>query len=291
MSRFRGRGRGGRPGGRPRPRGRPPQGGPNAAVAPGSAVAVAPRQVQLPTSAVSMAELAQLFGVHEAQIIKSLLQRGVMSTRNSQLDPETARAIAEDLNIEIVDGDAPGGVQQRGEQHRRAPDGAGGGGGRPRPPPAGGDDHGPRRPRQDLAAGRHPGGERRRGRGRGDHPAHRRLPGGEGRAHDHLHRYPRPRRLHRHAGPGGPGDGHRRDRRRRRRRGDAPDGRSSSPTPGRPASPSSSPSTRSTAPTPTRTASASSSRSTTSSSPAGAATWRRWRSRPCRSWAWTTCWS
>ena len=51
-----------------------------------------------------MAELAQLFGVHEAQIIKSLLQRGVMSTRNSQLDPETARAIAEDLNIEIVDG-------------------------------------------------------------------------------------------------------------------------------------------------------------------------------------------
>ena len=67
-------------------------------------MAVAPRQVQLPTSAVSMAELAQLFGVHEAQIIKSLLQRGVMSTRNSQLDPETARAIAEDLNVEIVDG-------------------------------------------------------------------------------------------------------------------------------------------------------------------------------------------
>jgi translation initiation factor IF-2 len=104
MSRYRGRGRGGRPGGRPRPRGRPQQGGPNVAVAPGSAVAVAPRQVQLPTSAVSMAELAQLFGVHEAQIIKSLLQRGVMSTRNSQLDPETARAIAEDLNVEIVDG-------------------------------------------------------------------------------------------------------------------------------------------------------------------------------------------
>ncbi|HEX2517760.1 MAG TPA: translation initiation factor IF-2 [Chloroflexota bacterium] len=67
-------------------------------------MAVAPRQVQLPTSAVSMAELAQLFGVHEAQIIKSLLQRGVMSTRNSQLDPETARAVAEDLNVEIVDG-------------------------------------------------------------------------------------------------------------------------------------------------------------------------------------------
>ena len=105
MSRFRGRGRGGRPGGRPRPRGRPQQ-GPNAAVAPGSAVAVAPRQVQLPTSPVSMAELAQLFGVHDAQIIKSLLQRGVMSTRNSQLDPETARAIAEDLNVEIVDGAA-----------------------------------------------------------------------------------------------------------------------------------------------------------------------------------------
>ena len=43
-------------------------------------------------------------------------------------------------------------------------------------------------------------------------------------------------------------------------------------------------------PTPTRTASASSSPSTTSSSPAGAARWRRWRSPPCRSWAWTTCW-
>ena len=43
--------------------------------------------------------------------------------------------------------------------------------------PAGGHDHGPRRPRQDVAARRRPRGRRRRRRGRRHHPAHRRLPG------------------------------------------------------------------------------------------------------------------
>ena len=42
---------------------------------------------------------------------------------------------------------------------------------------AGGDDHGPRRPRQDVAAGRDPRDRGGRRRGRRDHPAHRRLPG------------------------------------------------------------------------------------------------------------------
>ncbi len=88
--------------------------------------------------------------------------------------------------------------------------------GGPRRSTAGGDDHGPRRPRQDLAARRDPRDRGGSGRGGRHHPAHRRLPGPPRREDDHLPRHPRPRRLHRDARPGR--QGHRRRRRRRRRR-------------------------------------------------------------------------
>ena len=61
---------------------------------------------------------------------------------------------------------------------------------------AGRHDHGPRRPRQDLAAGRDPRDRGRRGRGRRHHPAHRRLPGAPRRQGDHLPRHARPRGVH-----------------------------------------------------------------------------------------------
>ena len=48
---------------------------------------------------------------------------------------------------------------------------------RPRAAPAGRHDHGPRRPRQDVAARQDPQGQRRGGRGRRHHAAHRRVPG------------------------------------------------------------------------------------------------------------------
>src|SRR4051794_40058464 len=106
MSRFRGRGRGGRPGGRPRSRSRPNQNGPAVAVAQ-SSVATAPRQVRLPSGSLSVSELATTMGVHEAQIIKSLFIRGVISNPNSQLDAEAVRAVADDLGIEVLDAEAP----------------------------------------------------------------------------------------------------------------------------------------------------------------------------------------
>ena len=67
---------------------------------------------------------------------------------------------------------------------------------------AGGHDHGPRRPRQDVAAGLHPQGQRGRRRGGRHHPAHRRVPRHAAqRQEDHLPRHPGPPGVHRHAGP------------------------------------------------------------------------------------------
>ncbi|MDQ3699519.1 MAG: translation initiation factor IF-2 [Chloroflexota bacterium] len=111
MSRFRGgggRGRG-RPGGRPRPpvRGRPAQNGTAVAtMSDRAAVAVAPKQVQLPNSA-NVAELAQLLGVMPAQVIKSLLQHGVITNINNQLDYDTSKMVAEDLNVQVLDAEEP----------------------------------------------------------------------------------------------------------------------------------------------------------------------------------------
>ena len=90
---------------------------------------------------------------------------------------------------------------------------------------AGGHRHGPRRPRQDLAARRHPLDRRGGRRSRRHHPAHRRLSGHRAvRRQDHLHRHARPRRLHRHARARRQGHRHRRAGGRRRRRRDAADG-------------------------------------------------------------------
>ena len=46
--------------------------------------------------------------------------------------------------------------------------------------------------------------ERRRGRGRWHHPAHRRVPGGQERPSDHVHRHPGSRGVHRDARAGAP---------------------------------------------------------------------------------------
>ncbi len=108
MSRFRGgggRGRGRPGGGRPRPpvRGRPSQNGVAVAgAAERAAVAAAPKQVQLPNSA-NVAELAQLLGVMPAQVMKSLLQHGVVTNINNQLDHDTAKMVADDLNVLVVE--------------------------------------------------------------------------------------------------------------------------------------------------------------------------------------------
>eukprot|EP00966_Prymnesium_polylepis_P055953 1294907-Prymnesium_polylepis.2 len=63
--------------------------------------------------------------------------------------------------------------------------------------PADRDDHGARRPRQDIATRRTARDQRRVGRGGRHHAAHRRVPDLAARLgrHDHLHRHARPRRL------------------------------------------------------------------------------------------------
>ena len=72
-----------------------------------SSVATAPRQVRLPSGPLSVSELATTMGVHEAQIIKSLFLRGVMSNPSSQMDSDAVRAVADDLGIEVLDAEAP----------------------------------------------------------------------------------------------------------------------------------------------------------------------------------------
>ena len=101
-------------------------------------------------------------------------------------------------------------------------------------PPAGRHDHGPRRPRQDLAARRHPRDRGRGRRGRRHHAAHRRLPGAprrQGRSpsstrpgHEAFTAM-RARGAQRHR--------HRRDRGGRRRRRHAADRGGDRPRPGR----------------------------------------------------------
>jgi hypothetical protein len=86
--------------------------------------------------------------------------------------------------------------RRTGDRHRHRP------GRGPAAASAGGDDHGPRRPRQDIAAGCDPQGQRRRGRGRRDHAAHRRLPGdNRQRPGADVPRHAGPRGLHQRCAP------------------------------------------------------------------------------------------
>ncbi len=95
--------------------------------------------------------------------------------------------------VRQADRDRPRGRRRRGRAGVRGRRGG------PDRTPARGHDHGPRRPRQDLAARRDPRDRGRRRRGRRHHPAHRRLPGAPRRQRDHLPRHARPRGVHRDA--------------------------------------------------------------------------------------------
>ena len=120
-------------------------------------------------SGATVREVAETLGLGSAEVIKKLMELGEMATLTQTLSDEavTALAAALDQKVEIV---------SAAEEEPEEPVLRGRRGG-PRRAAAGGHDHGPRRPRQDLAAGRDPrdqGGGRRGGR---HHPAHRRLPG------------------------------------------------------------------------------------------------------------------
>ncbi len=120
---------------------------------------------------IAVAELAKKMGVKGREIIKKLWALGMMERNiNKDIDLDTATLIATEFGFQI---ESTAFNEDEVLDERRDP-GEPGGSAPARP---GRHHHGPRRPRQDVAARRHPQGQRRGGRGRRHHPAHRRLQG------------------------------------------------------------------------------------------------------------------
>jgi hypothetical protein len=173
------------------------------------------REVEVPES-ISVGDLARACRSRPAEVIKQLFKQGMMVTINQDLDRDTAMLLVEEMGHKAVEAqeDAEEEILAARKRNRT---------GRASAAPAGRDHHGPRRPRQDLAARLHPprqGGGRR---GRRHHPAHRRLPRRDRQGHDLLPRHPGPRRVLGHACPRRPGDRHRHPGGGRRRRRHAAD--------------------------------------------------------------------
>ena len=96
----------------------------------------------------TVADLATKLDVKAKDVLKKLMERRMMMTINSTLDDETASMIAREFGADVKmqtlrRGDAAG--RSRGHRSRRS-----------RHARAGRHGHGPRRPRQDDAARRHP---------------------------------------------------------------------------------------------------------------------------------------
>ena len=176
---------------------------------------------------IAVSELAKKMAVKGHEIIKKLWALGMMGVehqpghRPRHRDADRHRVRLPDRVDRVPRGRGP---------HRRRDAGQPRG---PGPARAGGHHHGPRRPRQDVAARRHPQGQRRRRARRAASPStsaptrctreqrRRRVP-----------RHAGPRGVHRHARPRRPDDRHRRAGRRRRRRADAADHRGDQPRQG-----------------------------------------------------------
>ena len=138
-------------------------------------------------------DVAEYLGVPVPEVIKKLMTLGEMATLTQTLSDEAIQVLADEFEkkIEIVHAADDVEVEPVFEDAEEDLVDA----------PAGRDDHGPRRPRQDLAAGRDPHDRGRRGRGRRHHAAHRRLPGAPRRQRDHLPGHARPRGVHGDARP------------------------------------------------------------------------------------------
>ena len=141
---------------------------------------------------VSVGELAKAMGVKAGEVVKKLMESGHdghhqpgAGCRHGDPDRLGIRLQRRErhLRCRVSGRDRP-----RGEQR-----------GAPAAAPAGDHDHGPRRPRQDLAARRRPRDQRHRRRGGRHHAAYRRVHRRRPRAPRHLPRHARPRGVHRHA--------------------------------------------------------------------------------------------
>ena len=126
----------------------------------------------------SLTDFADKIDANPASLVTVLFHLGEMATATQSLDEDTFGTLGAELgyDIQIVspeeeDRELLGVLRHRPRRPRRrtSEDLERASAGRHR--------HGSRRPRQDQAARRDPHGERRRGRGRRHHPAHRCLPG------------------------------------------------------------------------------------------------------------------
>ena len=126
------------------------------------------RDVDVP-EAITVQELAKRMGERGADLVKALFKMGTPVTITETIDQDTAELLIEEFGHRInrvseADIDIDTSVDVDADETLAVA-------------LAGGDHHGPRRPRQDLAARRHPRRQCRVRRGRRDHPAYRRLPG------------------------------------------------------------------------------------------------------------------
>ena len=242
----------------------------------GEATVRAPSGPVMVSEGMTVREFAEKLGVLAKDLIQRLMKRGMMASINHVLDVKTATELATDLGVEIMQVSFEEEVQleKELEQPNRQR--------RPQAARAGRDRHGPRRPRQDLAARPHPPDARRGRRVGRHHPAHRRLPRDHQRPQHRVPRHAGPRGVHQAARPRRQGDRHRRPGGRGRRQRDGADDRGDQPRQGRRRRRWWWRSTRSTSPTPTSTASSATSPTTASCSRSGAATSPRRRCRRSR---------
>ena len=96
---------------------------------------------------ITVGELAKRMGIKSSEVIKQLLSMGVMANINYPIDFDSAVIVAGEFGYEVE--------QATMQEEDLLAVGARTGRGSQAPAP-GGHHHGPRRPRQDLAPGRHP---------------------------------------------------------------------------------------------------------------------------------------
>ena len=122
-------------------------------------------------------DFAEKINANPASLVQVLFNLGEMVTATQSVNEETLQLLGGELNYEVQ-------IVSPEEEDRELLESFDiefgedeGGEDRPGGPSAGRHRHGSRRPRQDPTARRHPQDQRRRGRGRRHHPAHRCLPG------------------------------------------------------------------------------------------------------------------
>jgi len=81
------------------------------APAPSSAVSKAPKAVEIPAS-LTVKDLAELLGVSPAQVIRELLNNGILATINQTIDYDTAAVVASDLGFETKEREVPSEEQE-----------------------------------------------------------------------------------------------------------------------------------------------------------------------------------